>query len=270
MEIHSSEGYYPHAKNYLEMVSSHQTRYSHQLAKDNWTANDPMSLGTNYYWIRLRIASPITTAPIIEQFKLHTNRFEVNNDGWLEYFGKARPIGRLGWEFGVLEKAGGAGDDRDLYLGDELDVGMKKNRFDNGKIARVGFNTVLPMDLDTSSPITFSWNIIAEGTGTADVDWILRWGYSKDGDNVYPESGHPDPASLQIYSVSLPAPGTDTSKWYSTTLDVSEMVSRREGGYPDTLWFTISRDGIADDYASTISIIGISANYIKWCEGGHI
>jgi len=158
MEVNSGGGYYPHAKNYFQDTGGHHIRYDASLAIDGWSKNDAItpSLGTSYYWTRFRIASPIQTAPIFEQFKLHTSRFEVNDDGWIEYFGKARPIGRLGWDFGVLEKAGGAGDDRDIYLGDTLDVGMKKNRFDNGKLARVGFNTVLPMDLDTSTPIIYS------------------------------------------------------------------------------------------------------------------
>ena len=41
------------------------------------------------------------------------------------------------------------------------------------------------------------------------------------------------------------------------------MVSRRDSGFPDTLWFTISRDGIGDAYASSIDVVGISANYTK-------
>jgi len=159
-----------------------------------------------------------------------------------------------------------------MYLSDTLDVGMKKNRFDNNKLARVGFNTVLPMDLDTSSPIIFSWNVITEVTSVDTVNWILRWGYSKDGDNVYPSSAlAPTTAPTeQIYEISIPAGIENTSQWYTTTLDVSDMVSRRENGYPDTLWFTISRDGVADNFGGVISIIGISANYTKWCEGGHI
>jgi len=139
-------------------------------------------------------------------------------------------------------------------------------------LARVGFNSVLPMDLDTSSPITFSWQIIAEAAGGQDVDWILRWGYSTDGDNVYSTSGGAPTTvpSQQTYTVSLPAPVPFTSKWYSHNLDVSDMVARRDGGYPDTIWFTISRDGATDAYAGEIDIINISANYTKWCDGGHV
>ena len=272
MEVDSGGGYFPHAKNYSQNVGGNHIRYSTVLLYEGWTRNDPMSLGTDYFWIRLRIISAITTAPIFEQFKLHTSRFEINSDGWIEYFGKSRPIGKLDWAFGVLEKAGGAADDRDVFLSDTLDVGMKKNRFANGKLARVGFNSVLPMDLDTSSPIMFSWQIIAETAGGQDVDWILRWGYNKDGDNVYPSSALAPTTSptQQTYIVSHPAPAANTSKWYSTALDISNMISRRDGGFPDTIWFSISRDGIGDDYGGEIDIINISANYTKWCEGGHV
>lgn len=47
------------------------------------------------YWWRFRITSDITTDPIIEQIKLHTNRYECNWDWTTEYFGKSRYIKTL-------------------------------------------------------------------------------------------------------------------------------------------------------------------------------
>ena len=48
--------------------------------------------GTDYtkYWGRFRIVTAITTDALLEQLKLHTNRWEANADGNTEYFGRAR------------------------------------------------------------------------------------------------------------------------------------------------------------------------------------
>ena len=58
---------------------------------DDWGTNDPPTTGTDRYWIRLRIENIITTAPVFQQFKIHTNRTEINADGFVEYMGEARP-----------------------------------------------------------------------------------------------------------------------------------------------------------------------------------
>lgn len=55
-----------------------------------WTKNDPPSTGTNRYWMRLRIATGITTAPVFDQFYLHPNSTQFNPDGTMTLFGNAR------------------------------------------------------------------------------------------------------------------------------------------------------------------------------------
>ncbi|MHC4213179.1 MAG: hypothetical protein ACYSWP_07410, partial [Planctomycetota bacterium] len=48
--------------------------------------------GTNYTgrFARFCTVAPITLDPVLEQIKLHTNRWECNADGNTEYFGRAR------------------------------------------------------------------------------------------------------------------------------------------------------------------------------------
>src|SRR5690606_7895433 len=57
---------------------------------EDWVANDPPSLGVNYYWIRLRIASDVVTPPVFEQFEIHTDAIKINANGSLEFQGNAR------------------------------------------------------------------------------------------------------------------------------------------------------------------------------------
>lgn len=181
----SDSPYYPFGHCLNVSAGSYQARYDNwELKKIRWKTNDPVGDGKNRYWIRWRIVSPFSSLPIFSQIKLHANRMEINADGWPEYYGRARPIANLPWEIVVLEKAATAPGDQDLYLGDEIDVGGKKNRLRVNETDRVGFKTILPLDCDTSTPILFGWSVIGSSSG-GDIDWTLRWGYNSDGDNVY-------------------------------------------------------------------------------------
>jgi len=280
MESESGGDYLPHASAVFEHAGSHQIRYDSALATTfTWTKNDPITpaIGTDYYWIRYRIdaALGITTSPTFEQFKLHSNRFEINGDGWPEYFGKARPIGRLPWDVGFFEKTATTDPkDQDFYLTKTIDVGSKKNKFQyaSAKSQRIGFKTTLPLDLDTSSPIVFEWAVVSNSNSAGDDNWILRWGYSSDGSALFLSDGDA-PVSIpneQEVDLILPAPDAeDKLKWYSVNIDVSNMISRRENGYGDTLWFSIERVR-GYDHLGDISMVDLSANYIRWCEGGHM
>jgi hypothetical protein len=46
--------------------------------------------GTLARWIRIRIKSDVTTAPVFEQFKISPSRTDINEDGFISYHGNAR------------------------------------------------------------------------------------------------------------------------------------------------------------------------------------
>jgi hypothetical protein len=85
MVTDSGSPYQTKANAIFEQTGSTQVRYDWRLRTSayNWTKNDPMSEGTNRYWMRYRInTSALTTLPIIEQLKVHSNRTEINDDGY--------------------------------------------------------------------------------------------------------------------------------------------------------------------------------------------
>jgi len=124
-------------------IGSHHVRYNAYVTTATWIPNDDVGYGENIYWSRLRTVSATNIAPVIEQIKIHSNRMEINSDGWPEYFGKARPTGRLPWDIMVMVKAATAPGDQDLYLGDTLDVGGKKNRLRNSEDDRIAFKNYI-------------------------------------------------------------------------------------------------------------------------------
>jgi len=283
MESQSSGHYYSNANSIFENTGSFHIRGPLLLSIESdpnltWDVNDPITSGTDRYWIRIRIKNTVTTAPIFQQFKLHSNRFEVNGDGWLEYFGSARPIAKLPWEVQVFEKATGTDvKDQDLYLSKSIDNGGKKNKFvaqetDPNKAQRIGFKTSLPLDMDTSSAVDFQWSVITDSIATpGTVDWIIRWGFESDGDNVYTTSAAAPttaPNEQEIAYASTSPVAVNKVKWYRTLLNVSSMISRREDGFGDTIWVSIERSS-TDTHSGDVSLVAMAAYYTKWCEGGH-
>lgn len=273
METHADPKYIPHSNQIFLQTGNYQIRYDVNLAINGWDKNDPVSYETDLYWVRFRIDGGIDDPPIFEQFKLHSNRFEVNSDGWIEYFGSARPIGVLPWDMGLVEPANSSPLDQDIFISDNVGVGRKENKFANTATDRVGLNAYLPLDLDTSSPIELRWSIITDDNSEGDINWVIRWAYSTDGDSVYtsiataPTTG-PNEKQLNL-SEAAPTLGS-VQKTYTANLDISNMISRRETGeFGDILWITLQRT-VGDTHGGDVSIINLRAFYTKWCEGGHI
>ena len=262
MEVDSDGKYYPHAKNYFQNIGGHHIRYDSVLVNDSWSKNDPMGLGTDYFWTRFRIASTITVAPVFEQFKLHTNRFEINADGWTEYFAKARPIGQLSLSLASGVPFEGAMQSQDLYVSQDIGVGGSNNKF-TATGDKLGVNGFLPFDCDTSSPLNLTWS--GHPSATGNYEWTVRWAWITEGDPVtYAEPGAPIANSSSI--VITKAVTVDTVVSFEASLDISDMISRRDGGFGDELWISIQPTILSGNFTLGSS----QTTYTKWCEGGHI
>jgi len=264
MEADSGGKYYPKAKNIFQAVGSTQIRYDSVLQNDGWAKNDPITpvLGVDYYWIRYRITATITTAPVFEQWKVHSNRLEVNGDGWIEFFGTARPEAQLGLNLASGKPFEGSMQSQTLYISEDIGAGLTNNKFTaTGDI--LGVSGFLPFDLDTSSPIKLMWSGHANSTGT--YEWTVRWGWLKDGDPItYSEPGAPITNSNSI--VISKAAVLDEKITFQALLDVSEMIARRDGDFGDELWLSIQPTTLPGNF----SLASSQALYTKWSTGGHI
>jgi hypothetical protein len=270
MNTESGGSYYPYAEDIFLRTGSEQIRFDGLIT--DWAKNDPMTLGTSYFWIRMRVNSALTSAPVIEQFKLHSNRFEVNSDGFIEYFGTGRPFANLPWDQGLVQAAAASPGDQDVYLSDNLDVGRIENSFANTATDRIGFNTFLPADVDTSTPIRFRWAWFTDDATANGVDWVIRWGWNTDGDSVYPsQTAAPATApNEQSISTTINAPGAINQMTISEVeLDISGTRARRSGGFGDMLWVSLQRTA-GDAHAGDIAVVNVQGSYLKWSDGGHL
>jgi len=273
MGVNSSNNYITYGQDYLQTVGAHQVRFNDSVT-NTWVSNDPMSLGTNYYWVRFRIKTEITTSPQISQIKIHSNRTEINGDGYLEYFGKARPINTLPIIYGAFQAATSSPGNQDIFISDNIGVGMIENNFANGATDRTGMAFYVPLDLDTSSPLRFRLSYFGTTNGTDSVDWVIRYGYTAPGDSIYtstadsPTTG-PNEQSV-TRSTAMPAI-EETLQSEIFELDVSGIITERSNAASgDILWITIQRTGGTDTYGGNLIMVSISPYYTKWRDGGHI
>lgn len=280
MSVDKTLGRYPHSKKEIFLRTGEENiNFSYKMEAD-WTKNDPPTLGTNRFWFRFRISSAVTTAPVFQQFVTYFDQSKLNGDGFLEYKGRARPLKRLPWDWGLVEAAADSPADQDIYVSDNLDVGRVENSFANGAIDRSGFNAYLPFDLDTSCPIRLRWSWFESVASTDAITWVLRWGYTNSDltsaeSNVYPSTAAAPATGPNEQSLTINTPAinqTNKQRTYEAELDVSDLVSRRSGAtnFGDILWFSLQRSGSTDPYSGSCYVIALSAYYSAWCEGGHL
>lgn len=261
-EIQASGKYFPFAKQYFQRTGAYQVRYNPALANDDWTANDIMTYGTNLYWTRFRITSQLTTAPIFEQWKYHTSCFEPNEDGFIEYKGKSRPIGQLTLSIGSAKPIAGNMQDQSLWISQDVGIGFIKNKFTTTTDI-LGFGGRMPFNMDTSAPISLIWSGLFSQSETP--VFTVRWAWAKQGDPLL--TGNPGAPITNSDSLTVSrAVTTGINEIFQANLDISELIGRRDGGFGDELWISVQITTLS----GTFSIATGTADYTKWCEGGHI
>lgn len=281
MSCQSGPPVLPYANAIFERTGSEQVRFGLCML-DDWVKNDPPTTTTNRWWVRFRNNGAITTAPVFEQFKLHCNRFEVNSDGWIEYFGKARPLGTLPWSIDDAKAWASSPPDQDLYVlnstnGADYDIGVGRteNSLQAANRDRISIGIPAPYDLDTSCNIVIEVYWMGTSATAGDIQWRISAGISSLGDGVGVDQGSA-PTSIagehtEDVLESVGASEDGIFKRTSFLVPVRQCIPRDSNGASDIISISIVRDGnnIADDYPGATNIYNIRASYYKWCEGGH-
>ena len=265
--------YYTYADQLFERAQSEQLRLQQGFVNSGWTKNDPPGTGTDRYWLRFRISSTITTAPTLTRIKLHTNRIEINADGFMEYFGAARVQLDFAWDLGMLAPAASTPSAQDVYLSDTLDIGRNFNTFRNVAVDRISFVTKVPPNMCTSCPVVFSWGGFTDNNSAGNIDWVVRWAPLRVGDGVFPTAAAAPTLAVEqqevITVVAAPVALNTFGAW-SAVLDCSNFNVHPATGFPDGLWISLERDGTGDSHTGDVSLVNVAGTYVTWCAGGYI
>jgi len=273
MSSEATGKYLPYAKNIMQRVGSEHVRFDNSI-NSTWVAHDPVTYGTNLHWVRFLIITPVTIAPVFENIKIHTSRTEINEDGFIEYFGKSRPIGLLPIAVGPLKGTDfkPRGKESELFLSDFISTVRKDNSFQSGFNEDVGIAEVLPFDIDTSLPIKITFFFMTNAGAPGNSDWIIRWNTSKTNDAIFIDSATAPAISVGEQSVALSAavPVANSQFSMSATLDVSSAIARRALAPGDIFWMSLQRQGVTDTFLGKINLMQIALTYFKSSNGGHL
>jgi hypothetical protein len=157
--------------------------------------------GTDYTgrWAIIRLTAGITLDPVLEQLKLHTNRWECNADGNTEYFGRSRyPKDLQTDDYGNVLK-------NPTNNSIPVSSGMTMLRIDNEFNNSVEDGRILvaeiPEGMDTSIPITVTVDWYPNDTLTGDVELELSYVKARNG-FTFDGTGVENPTIPSITSVS--------------------------------------------------------------------
>jgi hypothetical protein len=243
--------------------------------------NSNMSLknlnGHNLYWVRMRIINNISAIPVANSVFTHISDTKFTSEGFLEFFGNARPVKRLPWTLGDTEPANSSPGNQDLYLSDRLGVGLKENEFYHGTVDRLGLNIFLPHDIDTSFPLKFKFAIVGDSNTAGNVELVCRWNISNQGSDVYWAANSAPTESPNEMSASTLIAINEEQKEFrgEIPIDLSRINPCPENSPPPLLTLTVERDSSSsnssvDTYDGDIAFFQMSPFYVAWRVGGYL
>ncbi len=270
-EAESNGTYRAFAKEIFQGTGSEHIRFDSHI-DPLWVANDAVGMGISTYWIRIRIETALTGNPTFEKIKIGTNRTEINADGFIEYFGDARPTSALPFDTSTFIAANNSPANNDVYLSDTLGVGRVENEFQSGVTDRCGMVLPFPPEIDTSMPIHAKFHFISDSADTGTFTFVLRHASSRQGDGVYSNTASaPSTAPGQQTITVLKAPPAIHQQFLvEFDLDISDVIARNADGSSDLFWLTLQRTGGTDANTGNAIMVQLEVTYVRWASGGHI
>jgi len=210
---------------FLRSSSSEQIRFGQDEPVRNWASKTINSTAAK--WARIRITSAPSTSPVFQQFKLSSNRTELNADGYQEAFGRAR------WRATNLNTGNVFGESGGVVNGTfPIGTGAVPNAWDhqiknsifNGAGDAIYFQTSLPRGIDTSSTLDLEIYYITGTTSSTTAPQLIVSAA------VIPASGVPiaDPSGSTI-PIPRPESSTPLTTAVSTSVfgpfDIPEVVA---------------------------------------------
>jgi hypothetical protein len=254
MAADSNAPYGQYADSMLERAggTSEQVRFGDMTG---WTTK--ALNGTTKYWARLRVVSAITTAPIFEQVKLHTDRFEANADGATEWFGAARPNFSFPFNLSNMLEVDGFGP-KDQTLDYSLTVALKakKNQLQNSAVDGAGGKVTILEGTDTSFPLTFNFDIFPLAVG-GDFEIVFTRAVLTPTDPL-------DGTVAELATALVQTAGTiNVPQTFTYTVDVSSLVPG------DSVAFALTRDATVgndppDTLGAHVALESVQVNGIRW------
>lgn len=272
--------------------SCHQRANSNEYAlfdntmKSNWALNDPPSTGTNRYWIRVRITSSLSTAPLFEQFKINPNSTQINSAGTFTFLGDSRYRKTFitGPEMLFYAQGSNSPDNTAFTVGtffSSFTMERAQSAFTGNsyQIEETTGSIALPRGIDTSNPVTVRIYWKKSNNNGGNVQWHLDYTLAGarnvqavDGSNIptAPRAAGEDiDSDVSITTIETSPTGSGISddevilSEFTTPIDINGYY---EG---DPLYIRLYRDAADSDdtYTSDAIMVGFEMSGVFWTLG---
>lgn len=232
--------------------------------------------GVSKKWIRLRVVNALSSIPSGEYVKIHTNATLINSDGFIEYFGNARSTKQFPINFSFISDA--SLPDQSFYINPTLSISPTNNVFADGVLSKIGIRFKMPIEIDTSFPIKFNIGFVGNSASAGDVEWILKYTYTTDDDDMYLNSIDASASTATIITktkiTSIGANKNNKDLRDAINMDIYMIPGNPSTTHKYILFATLERDATGtntnDTYPGDIAIHLLDGVYIIWSQGGHI
>lgn len=282
MATHSSLFYRYGNSLFIRANNSEHVRYG---ISDDVTWVKKTIDGNELYWSRIRIVTTVTTAPTFDQFKLSTDRTEINGDGTVTHHGNAR------FRPTLVSSGNIFGDEPGSGVGNaNIDVGSggvptgwthnMPNQLLNGSNDAIHYQFLLPKGICTSCPINVNFKyVVANNESPATtVDLICSiLPVESVGILVADPTGGVTPVERSVSGIqtlvsqaaltdSVAADTSLANVIYEASFGPFSIVDYYEG---DVVFLRIELD---DDGAqnSDIAVVAVDVNGVFWTPGGKL
>ncbi len=212
------------------------------------------------YWIRMRIVNTLPSIPTLEYIKLHTNGTKLNKDGFVEYFGSARPNRSVD-----ISPTSPCPDAQTHFLTKSLSFTRAGLSFSKSSPYPIYIKKSLDSCADVSCPFKITLSYTVDDTSSGNVSLGIRCGILNEGNSIY-DNVDDAPTDTSLTSITLPISSNSNRKSLRAVLqfDISSLYDSAS-----SIWISIERD-TSDTYTGNMTIVDIVGTYTLWCNGEYI
>jgi len=214
-------------------------------------------VGYTYKWALIRLTGAITEDPVVQQIKLHTNRFEINANGDTEYFGLSRKPFTISNSLNDWVDTSAAPSDESITYSTNITIARTGNEFIGSAADSIGATFKIPYRIDTSLPVIIDVYWYASSIGSGDVDIDLYYTLISLGDLL--DGSISDSVTGQTVTVN-----NEQYVKRKTTFVISIPTAEVD----DTLVLKLERDATAgnasDTYADSMIVENVKVLAYRW------